>query len=52
MNERSIPVTSIVKLGDRVLAQEKTPVIPPPWPVVVIAGLLLVGVAFWAAAGD
>lgn len=52
MNERAVPVTTIIKLGDQILAQEKTPAAIPPWPLVAIAGILLVGVAFWAAAGD
>jgi hypothetical protein len=50
MAERSLSLTKVVRLSGGELSQVK--VDQTPWVMVSLAGLLLVGVAWWAAAGD
>lgn len=50
MSERSLSLTKVVRLSGGQLAQVK--VDQTPWPLVAMAGLLLVGVAWWTAAKD
>lgn len=50
MAERSLSLQKVVRLSSGELAQVKQE--PPPWALMSIAGLLLIGVAWWAAAGD
>lgn len=50
MAEKSLTLTKVVRLSGGELSQVKPE--SNPWPIVAIAGLLLVGVAWWAAAGD
>lgn len=49
MAERSLSLTKVVRLSGGALSQVK---VDPPWAMIAIAGLLLVGTAWWAAAGD
>lgn len=49
MAERSLPVIKVVKLEGTVLAQVTQ---PPPWVMIAVASLLLVGAAWWAVSGD
>jgi hypothetical protein len=50
MAERSLTVTKVVRLSSGELSQAKVDY--SSWTMVAIAGLLLVGTAWWAAAGD
>lgn len=50
MAERSLTVTKVVRLSSGELSQTKVDY--TSWTMVAIAGLLLVGTAWWAAAGD
>lgn len=48
MAERALPMTKLVKLEGGELSQVKT---PPPWTIIALASLLLVGAAWWAVSG-
>lgn len=50
MSERSLSLTRVVRLASGELSQVK--VDQTPWVLVSLAGLLLVGVAWWTAAKD
>lgn len=50
MSERSLSLTKVVRLSGGQLSQVQ--VDHTPWPLIAMAGLLLVGVAWWTAAKD
>jgi hypothetical protein len=50
MAERSLSLSKVVRLSSGELSQAK--VDPTPYVMIAIAGILLVGTAWWAAAGD
>lgn len=50
MAEKSLTLIKVVRLSSGELSQVKPE--QSSWPIVALAGLLLVGVAWWAAAGD
>lgn len=49
MAERSLSLMKVVRLSGGELSQVK---VEPPWAMIAIAGLLLVGTAWYAVAGD